>query len=131
MTINDKLREGIDRDELVGLIRLLPHGSKLRINRNMLIVSTGNAHLQSLEQAIAGKQLTGQEKAWEIWMEGFRATGDEALASKVGDGRGLTFEDAVLDYYRRNPDPSFSPDSMSVWGCKLYPTESQARATYG
>lgn len=72
-----------------------------------------------------------QKGPWDIWMEGFRVTGGEAEASKVGAADGETFRDACLAWFKAHPDPNFNPERLSVWGCRLYPTEAEARKGFG
>lgn len=38
------------------------------------------------------------EKEFEIWIEGYAATGEHSPASYVGKSRGETFEDAVINF---------------------------------
>lgn len=153
MSTNDKLRDGIDRDELAGLIRMLPAGSKLRISRNLLLVESqdgrlgvfnfGGARLSTIDHAIeianaerarndetSGNE-SGGERDWEIWSEGYRSGDGEGLASLIGTGRGRTFKAAVLDYYRRNPTPHFNPDTLTDWCCRLFPTKDEASCSFG
>lgn len=64
---------------------------------------------------------------YEIWMEGFILTGCYSLHSLVGSEEGETFKDAVLKWYEKYPSDLFDKENLSVWGCRLYPTEAEAR----
>ena len=69
-----------------------------------------------------------------IWMEGFLITGSEGTpttASFVGKCEGNSFREAVLNWYKNHPDASFNPQTLSYWGCQLYPTEGEARRSFG
>lgn len=50
----------------------------------------------------------GEIKEWEIWIEGYAATGERSTASYVGKAMGETFDDAVKNY--RYPE-----DVKKVW----------------
>lgn len=71
----------------------------------------------------------------EIWIEGFLITGSEGTptrASFVGKSEGNTFREAVLNWHKNHPDASsFNPQTLSYWGCQLYPTEGEARRSFG
>lgn len=69
-------------------------------------------------------------KKYEIWMEGFLCTGMEgtpATASFVGESYGVDFRDAVLNWYKKHPNINFNPETLSDWGCRLYPTKKEAQ----
>lgn len=63
----------------------------------------------------------------QIWMEGYIITGGKSPHSLVGSIEAETFKDAVDKWYREHPDKFFNQESMSVWGCRLFPTEEEAR----
>ncbi len=70
---------------------------------------------------------------FDIWMEGFRLSGEEeaGTASFVGRAEGNTFREAVLNWYKEHPNPNFSSEHLTDWGCRLYATEAEARKTFG
>ena len=70
---------------------------------------------------------------FDIWMEGFRLSGEgeEANASFVGRAEGASFEEACHNYYKAHISADFNPQYLSVWGCRLFPTEAEARASFG
>lgn len=86
-------------------------------------------------------------KNFEIWMEGFEATGQSGCAQKLGNAKGDTFDDAVRDYMERTPGhlieaytrDSFRSDeayenrrsNWKVWGCALFDNEADARKAFG
>ena len=71
---------------------------------------------------------------YEIWMEGFLVTGMEgtpAPASFVGKAEGIDFPDAVRNWYNNHPTGNFNPETLSDWGCRLFPNEQEARRSFG
>ena len=68
----------------------------------------------------------------QIWMEGFHIAGrDRVGASFVGSAEGNSFREAVLKWYRDHPNSSFHPTHLTNWGCGHYPTEAEARKSFG
>lgn len=93
-------------------------------------------------------------KEWEIWMEGYSATGEHAGASFNGKFEGDTFDEAVENYLSKRettdwPDirqyyrkgekflPRNSEGVMkivtkhSIWACQLFNNEVDARKSFG
>lgn len=84
---------------------------------------------------------------FEIWMEGYIATGEHGTAQLIGHGDGETFDDAVKDYMKKNPDHiieeysqrNFSTEkdyenrrsNWKIWGCALFDNEYKAREAFG
>jgi len=70
---------------------------------------------------------------WEIWSEGFRATGDSGGATLHGKEYGTTFKKAVITFASNNPNFAeyFNKKEMSYWGCQLFDNESDARESFG
>jgi hypothetical protein len=71
-------------------------------------------------------------KHFDVWIEGYRATGQSAGASYLGSAEANTFEEAcdkvaestwAKEYY----DPKYH----TVWGCRMFPTEAEARQSFG
>jgi hypothetical protein len=75
-------------------------------------------------------------KTFEIWVEGYNATGNSSPASKVGQGVGETFDDAIQDYINHNPDCGINnydsgKSKWNIWGCNLFDNEMDARKAFG
>lgn len=72
---------------------------------------------------------------FEIWVEGYCASGDSAPARLLGRVEANTFEEAcnILcspeEWQQRNGN--FNPAKGTVWGCKLFDNETDARALFG
>lgn len=87
-------------------------------------------------------------KEWEIWSEGYRATGEHGTATYEGKWEGETFDDAVGKYVYikdlghlyesgkrflpRNEDGIMKEVAVHrIWGCRLFDNEADARASFG
>jgi len=70
---------------------------------------------------------------YEVWAEGFRATGNQDQAYYWGQAEGETFTEACQQLARINPAFAeyFDAERLTHWGCRLFPTEAEARQTYG
>jgi len=71
--------------------------------------------------------------AYQIWSEGFIATGDYGTAVYHGTGYGDTFKEACKQFARnyKEFENYYDEKSNTYWGCRLYPNEDKARKTYG
>jgi hypothetical protein len=94
-------------------------------------------------------------QTWEIWSEGYAATGERSDASLEGTVWAETFDEACIqllgDKLDREKDGSFRRGSLrtlmqpgiarteailkggnySIWCCQLFPTEQEARKSFG
>lgn len=109
-------------------------------------------------------------KEWEIWIEGYSATGEHSPASFIGKALGETFDEACENFtypedlirewdglvmkhkgdklnldkdkdgLRRGSfrgklpaglDRINAKGNYSIWACQLFPTELEARASFG
>lgn len=73
--------------------------------------------------------------SFEIWAEGYRATGESGDATYLGTSEGESFDEAVKLYKDRNPSEahllSRNGGYWTYWACRLYDNEQQARLSYG
>jgi hypothetical protein len=79
-------------------------------------------------------------KSFEVWVEGYRATGESSTAQKLGTFKAISFDQAVdqwLDtkssdevqrYYQHHPDRE---QKHTWWGCDLFDNETEARKSFG
>lgn len=65
----------------------------------------------------------------EVWMEGYRATGEHAVAEKLGEAEAPTFADACDIVCAKRSDYDWKRGT--VWGCCLFNNEADARAVFG
>lgn len=77
------------------------------------------------------------ENKYEVWIEGYAATGEYAEASRLGeDGElfsGNTFADAcrnAIIKLKWNTN-YYNEQSNSYWGCRFYDNEQDARRSFG
>jgi len=79
-------------------------------------------------------------KMFEVWMEGYAATGESAQAHKVGEVLCKTFDEAVLiltegkvDLDKNQPDglKRMSKGNLCSWCCGFYDNETDARKSFG
>jgi hypothetical protein len=72
------------------------------------------------------------EPEWEVWMEGFAATGESAGAQYYGTYPGSSFKEAVLKAVKEHGlQGSFDESRLSYWGCRFFSSEAEARASFG
>ncbi len=74
----------------------------------------------------------GQQK-FEIWSEGYAATGDSGSAHFHGTAIGENFKDACISFSNSNSEfkEYFDPSRMTYWGCELFDNEIEARKSFG
>lgn len=71
-------------------------------------------------------------KTWPIWSEGYAATGDSSDATYHGEWPGETFRDACVAWSKSCAAPQlFDAERLTYWGCRLFASEAEARATFG
>jgi hypothetical protein len=72
-------------------------------------------------------------KNFEIWSEGFRATGEWGTATYHGSCEGDSFKQVCILFATHNLNFAkyFDPDRMTFWGCKLFDNEYDARNRFG
>lgn len=80
---------------------------------------------------------------YEVWSEGYRATGQSATAFKLinpkGDGtwEAETFSDACIlamkssGYSYQDIDKFYNPVKNSFWGCRFFDNEKDAKRSFG
>ena len=69
---------------------------------------------------------------YEIWVEGFAITGNNAQASLLAKQKGKSWVDAVSRYMEKNPERiRIDERGFTVWGCRLFDNEADARKSFG
>jgi hypothetical protein len=70
---------------------------------------------------------------YEIWAEGYWVQEGKADATLLGTAHGADFPEAVQNLIKIKPRlaKDFDPNRMTYWGCRLFPTEAEARRLYG
>lgn len=81
-------------------------------------------------------------KVYDVWVEGYAATGEHGRAWKMGSAPAESFADACKAVFMRSIKNEygdfvdrdiglFDPEELSYWRCYMYPTEAEARRSYG
>ncbi len=74
-------------------------------------------------------------KEFEVWTEGYAATGESSSAMLHGVFPGETFREAVIAFRDSLTDPHsiacVNVGGMSFWGCRFFDNEKDARASFG
>lgn len=73
---------------------------------------------------------------FDIWSEGYRATGEWAEATFHGTFEGETLDEAVRNFRDSNPEDAQYLDKMpdgrwAYWGCYIFDNEGDAREAFG
>jgi hypothetical protein len=69
------------------------------------------------------------DRLWQIWSEGYRATGGESDATYRASVYAATFRQACDRFF--GGDKYYDPDTLTYWGCHLYDNEADARKSFG
>jgi len=86
------------------------------------------------------KELKSGMKEFEIWQEGYAATGEHGTAFLMGRIKAESFEQACRTFKNGKgikisldlkEDGSFQYSYPSVWACRLYDNETDARKHFG
>jgi hypothetical protein len=72
-------------------------------------------------------------KTYQVWVEGYRATGDQQCAQMLGEYEAESFKAAVRKAAAAK-NATLDVDeggSLSWWGCRFYDNETDARRSFG
>ena len=70
------------------------------------------------------------DKYWDIWSEGYTATGQYACAHRMRIGvEAPTFQEACDKAFQHDKD--YNSERLTHWGCKLYDNPADARLSFG
>lgn len=78
-----------------------------------------------------------EEGGIEVWSEGYMATGEHGVATLLGIYRADNFAEAVERHLQSHPESrkdyhySILKNSHSIWGCRLFDNETDARKSCG
>ena len=68
---------------------------------------------------------------YEVWIEGFAATGQHGQARLAAVVEGVTFKVAVTSYMEGIRFKFFDAKNMTYWGCHICDNEVDARRSFG
>ncbi len=121
----------------------LDYKGKVISNETWILKLSAN----SSESSNNTNTLLGAVREFEIWMEGYAATGEHGTAHMIGKGFGSTFDEAVKDYMSKNPKHGIEENGRSryisedayknrrsnwnIWACSLFDNETDARKLFG
>ena len=101
------------------------------------IYECGNIYINEMHSYMAcHKECEPPKHHYEIWREGYSATGNEERAEKLGEADGQTFEDACKSFVRAHPGlvDTFkirNDGHPYLWICRLFDNEADARKSCG
>ena len=68
----------------------------------------------------------------DLWLEGYVVTGNSNTASYCGRFSVDTIEQAVKEYKKVYAEPKYiDVNSLTLWGCRFFDNELDARNTFG
>ena len=97
------------------------------------LVRTGSTARKELDMA----------REFEVWTEGYAATGESQNAAFRGMWKGETFKDACKAWFDSLPETSrvfvynghassyYDAENNTYWGCRLSDNEADARERFG
>lgn len=68
-------------------------------------------------------------KTFEVWSEGFAATGESGRAMRTGSASAESFREACDKVMRGKAD--YNRERLTYWGCRLFDNETDARKAFG
>lgn len=72
---------------------------------------------------------------YQIWSEGYAATGEYSNAQYHGTSEGDTFKEAVDNLLKtwdqKEVGIYYNPDKLTYWGCRFFDNETDARKSFG
>ena len=74
-------------------------------------------------------------KIYEIWAEGYKATGQESHAQLLSKYKADSFDAAVEQYHVEHDDcidfNRYGKSRHAIWGCELFDNAIDARKSFG
>jgi len=72
------------------------------------------------------------KKSFEIWVEGYAATGECGTADLMGYGQGVDFCAACIAFFEDHKSKHlFDSEALTYWGCKLFDNQKDAQKMFG
>ena len=70
-----------------------------------------------------------QVKKYQVWIEGYRASGDGAPARLAGECCASSFKEACKEVMKNSS--TYDENTNTSWGCGLFDNETDARKNFG
>lgn len=113
--------------------------------RKVDAIDTINIFVKKVEQIFErpAPKANGDVRLYDIWIEGYAITGNDAQASFLGQEYGRNFKEACHVYMCKRYLQSqayqgeeagrwdYNANTQKEWGCQLYETEEEARKSFG
>lgn len=72
------------------------------------------------------------DSEYEVWVEGYAATGERGSAWRLGKYKADGFRNAVIAaVLEHGLESEFDLERMTYWGCRFFDNEADARKAYG
>ena len=70
---------------------------------------------------------------YEVWLEGYQATGNSGTAQYLGNFAGRSFPEACkVAVLRNGMNPAlYDSERNAFWGCRFFNNEARARRNFG
>jgi hypothetical protein len=68
-------------------------------------------------------------QVFQVWSEGYRATGDYGVAISHGQVEAENFRAACDQIFGSNLN--YNSERLTYWGCRLFDSELEARKSFG
>lgn len=74
-----------------------------------------------------------EPKQYEVWIEGYRANEEHSTAQLLAKVEATNFKEACIKAVKQSTwaEPYFNEDNLTVWGCKMFDNEADARRNFG
>lgn len=92
---------------------------------------------KSRSEGYAVQESDPELHSWDIWAEGYSATGESGTAHKLNESpvMAASFDEAVAKFAKTQDDPSLfkmvGGVGWTYWGCNLFASEKFARLSFG
>jgi len=71
-------------------------------------------------------------KTYDIWCEGYAATGERSGATYFGAAKGHSFKEACDKFMAKDRESHYyDPAKLTYWACRLFDNETDARKAFG
>lgn len=120
----DKLPENVQVE------RICPGVVKYAVEEKPEVLEARRLEAERIERM---SEYSDEVRSFEVWVEGYRATGEHARAELWGTASAHSFREAVAIVYAvKGADPSYLDlDRLSSWGCRFFDNEADARKSFG
>ena len=72
---------------------------------------------------------------YEVWTEGYAATGERGVAIFHGKFKGNSFKEAVIEFRdsltNKHSISCINIEQMTFWACRFFDNEADARKSFG